>query len=45
MAVIRYTAKENIKTGTHSWYAFPVFTGTYIIEVVHNGLYFRGEMN
>ena len=28
MAVIKYTAKENTKTGTHSWYAFPVFTGT-----------------
>ncbi len=32
MAVIKYTAKENTKTGTHSWYAFPVFTGTLSFE-------------
>ena len=32
MAVIRYTAKENTKTGTHSWYAYPVFTGTLSFE-------------
>ncbi len=28
MAKIKYTVKENTKTGTHSWYAVPVFNGT-----------------
>lgn len=28
MAKIKYTVKENIKTGRHSWYAVPVFSGT-----------------
>ena len=28
MAKIKYVAKENTKTGRHSWYAVPVFNGT-----------------
>lgn len=32
MAIIKYTAKENTKTGTHSWFAFPVFAGTLDFE-------------
>ena len=28
MAKVKYTVKENTKTGTHSWYAVPVFNGT-----------------
>ena len=32
MAKINYVAKENTKTGTHSWYAVPRFTGTLSFE-------------
>ena len=28
MAKIKYSVKENVKTGRHSWYAVPVFNGT-----------------
>ena len=28
MAKIKYAVKENTKTGRHSWYAVPVFSGT-----------------
>ena len=28
MAKIKYGVKENTKTGTHSWYAVPIFNGT-----------------
>lgn len=27
MGKVKYTVRENIKTGTHSWYAVPVYTG------------------
>lgn len=32
MTKIKYTTKENNKTGTHSWYALPKFTGTLSFE-------------
>jgi hypothetical protein len=32
MSKIKYTTRENTKTGTHSWYAVPVFTGTLSFE-------------